>query len=342
MVRPWSSSYAGRLEELEIASRALENNALGDPASRPLYVYLPPGYDDEPERRYPAVYVLQGFFGAVPAWKTRTNNLRPTYPEMADELFCSGDAPPCIVVFVDAWTSLGGSQFVDSTAIGRYHSYLCEDVVAFVDDRYRTLPEPAHRGVQGKSSGGFGAMITAMLRPDLFGGLATHAGDAFYEYCYLPGLAEAYRALRDRYDSSFENFFADMAARPALSRPGDGEVLTAWTISACFAADEDGTVRPPFDLRTGRIDEDVWARWLAWDPVRMVEGHAEALKSQRAIWVDAGRADDFRLDIGAEAFVAELAAIGVDDVAFELFEGTHASIEYRYPLSLKYLAEKLA
>ena len=212
-------------------------------------MYLPPGYDDT-DRRYPSVYVLQGFTGAVPGWKYRTNNFRPTYPEMADELFATGGAPPCIVVFVDAWTSLGGSQFVDSPGTGRYHTYLCEDVVAFVDAAYRTLDDPAHRGVQGKSSGGFGAMITAMMRPDLFGGLATHAGDAFYEYCYLPGLADAYRALRDHYDSSFEVFFADMATRAALSRPTDGEVLMAWAIGACFSAEEDGTVRVPFDLRT--------------------------------------------------------------------------------------------
>ena len=341
-MRPWSSEYKGRLEETEISSRALEGNALGDTARRPLYVYLPPGYDDEPDRRYPAVYVLQGFLGVLPAWKHRTNNLRLTYPEMADELFESGGAPPCIVVFVDAWTSLGGSQFVDSPATGRYHTYLCEDVVGYVDATYRTLDDPRHRGVQGKSSGGFGAMITAMMRPDLFGGLATHAGDAFYEYCYLPGLAEAYRTLRDHYDSSFESFFADMAARPALSRPTDAAVLSAWAIGACFSAEQDGTVKVPFDLRTGRLDEVVWARWLAWDPIRMVPLHAPALRSQRAIWVDAGRSDQFCLDIGAEAFVAELAAIGVADVAFELFDGTHAAIEYRYPLSLAFLAERLA
>jgi len=314
---------------MEITSRALEGNALGDVTQRPLYVYLPPGYDDEPGRRYPTVYVLQGFFGALPAWKHRTNNLRPTYLEMADELFASGGAPPCIVVFVDAWTSLGGSQFVDSPGTGRYHTYLCEDVVSFVDATYRTLDDRAHRGVQGKSSGGFGAMITAMMRPDLFGGFASHAGDAYYEYCYLPGIIEVYRTLRDHYDASFESFFADMATRPALSRPTDAEVLSTWAIGACFSAEADGTIKVPFDLRTGRIDEAVWARWLAWDPVRMVPLHVPALRSQRAIWVDAGRSDDYRLDIGAEIFVAELAAVGVSDVAFELFDGTNMSIEYR-------------
>src|SRR5438874_1833623 len=84
-------------------------------------------------------------------------------------------------------------HFVDSPGTGRYHTYLCDDVVPFVDARYRTLPEPAHRGIQGKSSGGLGAMITPMLRPDLFGGLATHAGDALYELVYIKEFGEAVR-----------------------------------------------------------------------------------------------------------------------------------------------------
>jgi enterochelin esterase-like enzyme len=114
--------------------------------------------------------------------------------------------PPCVLVFVDAWTAYGGSQFVDSPGTGRYHSYLCDEVVPFVDERYRTLDAAAHRGISGKSSGGFGAMITPMLRPDLFGGLASHAGDALYELCYIAGFGDTVRALRD-YDGSYERFW---------------------------------------------------------------------------------------------------------------------------------------
>jgi S-formylglutathione hydrolase FrmB len=215
-------------------------------------------------------------------------------------------------------------------------------VVPFVDARYRTLAERDHRGVQGKSSGGFGAMISAMLRPDLFGGLATHAGDALYEYCYLSDFAAAHRALRDEYGGSVDAFWQDFRSRPAMSKDSDNTMVGVLGVAACFSADPDGTVRLPFDPGTGRIVDEIWQRWLDWDPVRMVEHHAEALRSQRAVWVDAGRADEYNLDVGAEAFVAELARIGVADVHFELFDGTHRSIEYRYPLSLSYLAERLS
>jgi hypothetical protein len=93
---------------------------------------------------------------------------------------------------------------------------------------------------------------------------------------------------------------------------------------------------------TGELIPEVWERWLAWDPVRMVPKHAEALRSMKAIYIDAGNQDQFFLDIGATAFRQALYRIGVVDMFFELFDATHSGIEYRYPLSLKYLAERLA
>ena len=79
---------------------------------------------------------------------------------------------------MDAWDRVRGAAVRRLAGDGPYHSYLCDEVVPFVDARYRTLAAAAHRGIAGKSSGGFGAMITPMLRPGLFGGLASHAGDA--------------------------------------------------------------------------------------------------------------------------------------------------------------------
>jgi S-formylglutathione hydrolase FrmB len=166
-VLPWSAELAGALNEDLIVSELLRGNPLGDPHERPLLVYTPPGYETEPERRYPAVYVIQGFTGNVANWRNRAPFRQP-FPETADAVFAMGQAPPAIVVYADAWTQYGGSQFVDSPATGRYHSYLCEEIVPFVDARYRTIADRDHRAIMGKSSGGFGAMITPMLRPDLF------------------------------------------------------------------------------------------------------------------------------------------------------------------------------
>ena len=110
---PWSVELAGRLDEHVIDSAALQGNPLGDPAQRPLWVYVPPGYDESPDRHYPSVYVIQGYTGHIAMWRNRTPYRQP-FVETADAVFARGEAPPAIVVYVDAWTTYGGSQFVDS------------------------------------------------------------------------------------------------------------------------------------------------------------------------------------------------------------------------------------
>jgi hypothetical protein len=340
-MEPWSFEAKGRTDEHTVDSRALRGNALGDPHERPLWVSTPPGYEDDAERRYPSVYVIQGLTGQLDAWRNRSP-FRRNFPELADDLFARGEAPPVIVVWVDCWTSLGGSQFLDSPGTGNYLTYLCDEIVPFVDERYRTIADRDHRGIQGKSSGGYGAMVVPMLRPDLWGGLATHAGDALFETCYLPEFRESVRVLRDEYGGSFDAFWRDFRSRPAFSKDSDGHLLNDWCMAACYSADPDGTVHVPFDTATGELIPEIWERWLALDPVRMVPAHAETLRSMRAIYIDAGKKDEYFLDLGAEAYRRALEAIGVTDVSFELFDATHMAIEYRYPLSLRYLAERLS
>jgi len=340
-MEPWSFASQGRFNEHTLESEALVGNPLGDPHDRPVWVYVPPGYDDEPDRRFPSVYVIQGLTGQLDMWRNRSP-FRRNFPELADHLFAAGEAPPVVVVWIDCWTSLGGSQFLDSPGTGNYLTYLCDEVVPFVDERYRTIADRDHRGIQGKSSGGYGAMVVPMLRPDLWGGLATHAGDALFETCYLPEFRESARALRDDYEGSFDRFWEDFRSRPAFSKDSDAHLLNDWCMAACYSSDPDGTVRLPFDPVTGELIPEVWERWLRLDPVRMVHEHAGTLRSMRAIYIDAGKRDEYFLDLGAEAFRKALEGIGVTEVRFELFDATHMAIEYRYPLSLRYLAERLS
>jgi S-formylglutathione hydrolase FrmB len=336
---------SGRLDELWIDSQALTGNPLGDPHRRPLYVWVPPDYDKATDRRYPTIYLLQGFTGQVDMWRNRSA-FRPNVIEALDALFAGDEVPPALLVYIDAWTSLGGAQFLDSPGTGRYHTYLCDEVVPFVDARYRTLADREHRGISGHSSGGYGAIVSAMLRPDLFGAFATHAGDALFENCYLPDVRRAVRLLRDEYRGSVEQFVARFRSggqRPTMSN-AEGAVLNTYAMAACYSADQDGTVQLPVDVVTGALRPDVWERWLAWDPVRMVSHYAADLRSMRGIWIDAGRSDDFYLDLGAAALRRELRRIRVSPSAvhFELFEGGHSGIEWRYPLAIRWLLERLA
>jgi hypothetical protein len=247
------------------------------------------------------------------------------------------------MVYVDAWTRYGGSQFVDSPGTGQYHSYLCDEVVPWVDARFRTIADRESRGISGKSSGGFGAMITPMLRPDLFGVLATHAGDSLYELCYVPEFGKAARFLRE-YDHDIIRWWDDFTSRPSFTKEADSTLLMMLGCSACFSARDDGTPELPFNPRTGALIPQVWQRWLDWDPVRMVDRYADALRSLRAVWIDAGKRDEWFLDLGSTAFREGLARIEVPEerIHFELFDAGHGGIDYRYPLALSWLANRLA
>jgi hypothetical protein len=149
-----------------------------------------------------------------------------------------------------------------------------------------------------------------MLRPDVFGGLASHAGDTLFELSAGHEWGRIARLLRDRYGGSHERFWEAFRSRPDPLADDELVLVEVWAMAACYSADADGTVRLPFDVATGRMVGDVWARWLEHDPVRMARRHADALRSLKAIYLDAGTRDEWFLDLGAEAFRRELEAIG--------------------------------
>ncbi len=326
-------------QELSVESAALQGNPLGDPATRRLFVWTPPGYDGDPRRRYPTLYLLHGMTGQPRAWF----NVSPFAPSVAEQI--AGLALEAVIVAVDGFTALGGAQWLDSPAIGDYGRYLCEEIVGLVDARFRTLAAREHRGLAGTSSGGFGAITWSLLRPDLFGGFATHAGDALFDVTLAAEFAPAAQALRNLYGGSFEAFWLDFrSGRPVLANHADPLLQNVYATAAAFSADDDGTVRLPFSLETGEIAPEVFARWLARDPVRLASAHPEAVRMLRAIWIDAGRNDEYRLDLGAVALREALLAAGApgEAVRFELFDGGHRGLARRFPLSLAFLAERLA
>jgi len=325
-----AARLTGRWQELSFESQALQGNPLGDPATRPVYVWTPPSYD-EGDRRYPCVFILQGFTGTAPAWF----NIRPFQRSIPEQIDAA--APEAIVVLVDAFTAIGGSQYIDSPAIGNYHTYLCDDLVPWIDSTFRTDAHALH----GHSSGGYGAMVNAMLRPDLFAGFATHAGDALFEDGYQHEFAEVARALRDSYDGSYDRFWEDFrSGRQPLSKKTDHVLLNAWAMAAAYSGG-----RLPFDVETAELRDDVWAQWLAWDPVRMAREprYAEALRAMRVIWIGAGRSDEFHLDLGAAAFHREVVAAGVDEsvVHFQLHDGGHFDTAWTVLAALEHLVDRL-
>ena len=339
--QPWERELSGRFDKLVVDSEILADNPLGDPHRRPLYVYSPPGAESLDDGSLASVYVIQGFTGQIDMWLAR-DPMEPMMIERVDRLFSDESVPRTLVVFVDAWTSYGGSQFINSEGMGRYMDYLCDEVVPFIDERYPTAAAREHRGLTGKSSGGYGAMVVPMLRPDVFGALASHAGDALFEVCYLPEFREVARKLRDDFDGSYEVFWERLRSADHFDWDRYGGPFETYGYALCYSPDtEPGRALLPFDERTGELNEAIWARWLEWDPIRIAPQKLDALAGMKRIYLDAGRSDEYFLDLGARAFSRILEDAGIGH-SLELFEGKHGGMQYRYPGAIKALAEALA
>jgi hypothetical protein len=332
---PWGRDLAGTLHELTFESEVLRDNPLGDPSSRPLLVYTPPGWPDGGP--YPSVWSIQGMTGQVDMWRNRTA-YKTTFVEDVDRLIRDGGCPPVVVPLPDCWTAYGGAQFIDSPGTGRYLTYLCDELVPFVDERFGTIAAPESRGVQGKSSGGYGALVLAMLRPDVWGALGDVAGDAAFEYCYLPDFPAAWTALREH--DSIEAFWEDMLSQPRPSEAAFAAVNTI-AMAACYSPGPGGEPELPFDMEDGSLREEVWERWLAWDPVRMLPDHLEALRGARAISLECGLQDEYNLYVGTTMLHRRLDEAGIPH-RFELFAGKHGGIGHRYAPLVAWMAERLA
>lgn len=326
----------GRIVVEAFESEVLRGNALGDPATRELFVYLPPSYEADRSRRFPVVYCLTGFTGRG-QMLLNTQPFTPNLAERMDALVAKGTVAEMIVVMPDCFTRLGGSQYINSTATGRYEDYLVQEIVPFVDARFRTHASRDARAVMGKSSGGYGALVQAMRHADVFGLAASHSGDAYFEYCYLPDFPKTIRALKGDPAAFLEKFWKE-------EKKGKEDVpaLNILAMSACYSPDEAAPLgfRLPFDLETGKIAPAVWARWLEQDPVRMAPVCAEQLRSLKLLYIDAGTRDEFGLDLGARILAARLREMNIP-FTHEEFDDGHFNIGYRYDRSLELISKAL-
>jgi enterochelin esterase family protein len=331
-------SAGGRTEIVEFESQALRGNPLGDPSTRQIAVHLPPDYDAQASRRYPVIYWLHGFSG-FGLQATRDTPWVPSLPRSMDRVIAGG-APPAILVMADGWTRFGGAQFLNSEANGLYEDSIVADLVAFVDGRYRTLAEPAHRGVNGKSSGGYGAMVLGMRHPEVYGATASHSGDSAFEYCYLPDFLPTQRALEKAggVDAFLDEFLTLPKKSPAFTALNIVAMAMAYSANP---ASGKYRVDMPFDLYSCEIREDVWQRWLALDPVRMVEPHAAALRGMRLVYLEIGTRDQFHLLPGNRMLHRKLEALGIAH-EYQEFDDDHSEVNYRYPESLARLCHALA
>jgi S-formylglutathione hydrolase FrmB len=238
--------------------------------------------------------------------------------------------------------------------------------VPFVDREFRTLASRDHRGCFGKSSGGYGAIVHGMKYPGTWGAVADHSGDAYFDFVYRcdwpntlnelakyrspkprPGVYDAAKRAgargldRGHDDGRVKRFLAAVWKKPKLSH---AEVLAIMNL--CMAATYDPDPRAPLGFRlpmnaeTGELIPENWKRWLAHDPVLLVDKHARALRSLRGIYIDCGWRDQFHIHYGCRILARRLAELRIPH-RYEEFDDDHSDVDYRMDVSLPFLAKAL-
>ena len=312
----------------EFHSRALEGNPLGDPAKRRVPVYLPPDYD--PAQRYPSVYLLAGF-GSRGLKFLNDDLWEENIQQRLDRLIAAGSVRPLLAVMPDCSTRYGGSQYLNSSATGKYADSLLE-LVEFIDGKYPTLAAAETRATAGHSSGGFGALWLAMHHADVFGLVADHSGDKCFELTYRPYAGEFLRYFEQVGEEGLRQLLTDPGEALRLGAPH--EALNQVAMAAAYSPNPKSMLGfdLPFDLRNGALLPDIWARWLAFDPIEIAEQHADALKSLHWLYLDCGRFDESNLLYGARMLTEKLRALGIP-FQYEEYDGGHRYMKHRYDVS---------
>lgn len=317
------TAFAGRVELPVLESERLRGNRAGDPHAREVPVYVPPGAGREP---LPVVFLLIGFTGNGREF-LESHPWKLGVVAQFDREVAAGRVPPALLVMPNAFTKLGGSQYVNSAYLGSYEDYVVDELVPWVDSRYPT--RRGRRAVVGKSSGGFGAMHLSMRHPEVFPVAASISGDVAFEWCHAPSFLGLLRALVP-YGGDPTRFLDEFLRTPELS--GDGhDAINALAMSACYSPNLDAPLGfdLPVDLRTGERVEAVWRRWLEFDPLYACRRHAESWKRLELLHLECGLRDEYHLQWGLRRLVDELDRLGVPH-DHEEHEGTHRNLNHRY------------
>jgi hypothetical protein len=309
-----------RAEVVEHESSVLADNPLGDPSQRRVAVLRPPSGATEGG---PLLLLLPGYMGAGPSELARHGPFEENLFQLFDRLMRSGACGEATLISPDCTTALGGNQYVNSSAMGRYDDYVVKELLPWARDRYRTQSV----GVLGQSSGGFGALHLAFEHPGLFDAVASSAGDMGFEYSYLPDFPRACREYQQHGgpEGFLAKLFVDPSALKGPTHPSGAALITAGMGASYSPIDAvPGTFDLPFDWRTGELDGEVWRRWKEFDPVVRVarpEG-ADALRRAKIVHVTGSTSDEWMLDQGARWFAAVARRQGVP-VVHDEFEGGH-------------------
>jgi enterochelin esterase-like enzyme len=298
----------GTIEKIKVHGKSLEGNLEGDSADRDVFVYLPPSYASNRNRRYPVVYFLHGYgVKAEMYWNLMT------VPDAADAAIADGSAHEMILVHPDAFTIYSGSMYSNSLTTGDWEDFIAKDLIAYIDSHYRTIADRRSRGLAGHSMGGYGTVRIGMKHPEAFSALYAMSSCCLMNNPQPPGQGPGAGKQPPPNDEK------------AKGKQGRGGGF-ANALSAQAAAWAPNPMNPPkyFDLPTkdGQLQPLIAAKWVANSPLVMVDQYVPKLKQYGAIAMDVGLQDPL-LTTNTQLHEA-LTRLGIQHT-FETYEGTHMS-----------------
>jgi len=304
-----AQSNVGSYERIRVFGKSLEGNLRGETDSPEVSVYLPPGYAEETDRRYPVLYLLHGYSGTDESWFGE--NAFWDGRGAADRAMGSGAAEKMIIVMPNCYNAFGGCMYANSAATGYWEDYIADDLVAYIDAHYRTIPDRSARGLAGHSMGGYGVWLIGMHRPDVFSALYSMSACCLDEYAPRGGeRAAALEAIK-------------------TEEQLDRRALRTFAVTAAWSPNPDN---PPFYLdlptRNGEVVPEIAARFAVNSPQAMLPSHVNALRKMTAIALDVGEQDGL---IGANRTFSEtMRRYGIEHT-FETYDGDHVNrIEQRF------------
>jgi S-formylglutathione hydrolase FrmB len=326
---------AGSVHRTTIDSEVLKGNILGDPTLRAVDVYVPAGGDG---RGLPLLVDLVGITSSGLS-QTNWQAFRENMPERLDRLIGEQLMPPTVVAFPDCFTRVGGNQYINSAATGAWEDFLVQEMLPAIEQRFG-CGGSGRRGVYGKSSGGYGAIMHALRHAGVWSAAACHSGDMGFELCYLPDMPATLRSLAGS-ENSIEKWWRQL--EDAKKRP-DGNFTTMNVLAMAASYDPDPEaflgMRLPVTFDTCEVIPDRWANWMRHDPVVAVETGGDNLRRLKALYIDCGERDQFNLLYGARRLARRLRDLGVTH-RYEEFADNHSGVEYRMDVSLPFLVNAL-
>lgn len=307
------------VKTLKIESAALRGNPLGDSPLKYNPVLLP-----KEKGEYQCVVYLSGFTSNGPK-NFNFKSYEQNFIDELDEWTNSGAITSKIYVFVDAWTSWGGSQFINSKGCGNYEDYIMKELLPSLSEFEGY--EVSDFVVMGGSSGGYGALHLSSKFPEKFSHCLAVAPDCDFEVSLKPEIYHAFAYISNCGGVS-EVFKKLKAGEFKTSHKSFHTMMNVLAMAACYS-EVDSSNMPILPLeKEGEFSEAIWSEWLNKDPLYFLEERIENLKKLKTLFISVGEFDQFLLQYGARKIRKKLLKHAVE-LTYEEFKGNHFDISTR-------------